>query len=115
MRAIPSACAARRMSRLPSIVPAPSSIPGRTCEWRSISGLRRLDVHDLELELAARCGDLHRLALLAAHDRLADRRLIRQLVLGGVRFGGADDVVLDGLVRLHVAEPDFGAHPHFAG
>src|SRR4051794_31437065 len=37
------------------------------------SGLRRLDVHDLELELAARRGDLDGLALLAAHDRLADR------------------------------------------
>src|SRR5436305_11263325 len=67
--------------------------------------LRRLDVHDLELELAARCGDLDRLALLPAHDRLADGRLVRELVLGRVGLGGADDVVLDRLSRLDVAEP----------
>ena len=67
----------------------------------SIAGgsLRRLDVHDLELQRAARRGDLDRLALLLAHDRLADGRLVRQLVLGGVRLGGADDVVLDRLAR----------------
>src|SRR6266516_1736509 len=73
-------------------------------------GLRRLDVHDLELERAARGRDLDGLALLAAHDRLAHRGLVRQLVLCRIRLGGADDVVLDGLVRLHVAE----AHSAFS-
>src|ERR1035437_2329 len=66
--------------------------------------LGRLDVHDLELELAARRCDLDGLALLAAHDRLADRRLVRELVLGGIGLGRADDVVLDRLVRPDVAE-----------
>src|SRR5206468_2517373 len=38
---MPSSAAARRMSRLPSRSSAPSSIPGRTCEWRSITTQRR--------------------------------------------------------------------------
>src|SRR5262245_30932491 len=67
--------------------------------------LRGLDLHDLELELRApRRRDLDRLALLAAHDRLADRRLVRELPLGRVRLRRADDEVLDGLLRVHVAE-----------
>jgi hypothetical protein len=59
-----------------------------------------LDLEDLELQRAARRGDLDGLALLVADDRLADRRLVRELVLGRVRLGGADDVVLDRLVRV---------------
>src|SRR6476469_7926096 len=61
-------------------------------ELRRRSGLRTarearrtsggLDLHDLELHLAARSGDLDRLALLLADDRLADRRLVGKLVLG---------------------------------
>src|SRR4029450_555137 len=59
-----------------------------------------LDLHDLELELrAAGRRDLHGLALLAAHDRLADRRLVRELPIGRVGLGRADDEVLDGLLR----------------
>src|SRR5438094_1011219 len=78
-------------------------------------GLRRLDVHDLELELAARGGDLDGVALLAAHDRLADRRLVRQLVLGGIGLGRADDAVLDGLVRVHVLQADLRPDRDLAG
>src|SRR5579862_1800596 len=74
-----------------------------------------LDVHDLERHLAARRCDLDRLALLAAHDRLADRRLVRQLVLGRVRLGRADDVVLDGFVRLHVAQAHLRPDRDLAG
>src|SRR5207247_10348950 len=48
--------------------------------------LRGFDLEDLELERAARRRDLDRLALLVAHDRLADRRLVRELVLGRVRL-----------------------------
>src|SRR4051794_543143 len=66
------------------------------------AGLRGLDLEDLELERAARCRDLDDLALLVAEDRLADRRLVRELVLRRVGLCGADDVVLDRLVRVHV-------------
>src|SRR4051795_2543038 len=76
--------------------------------------LRGLDVHDLEGELAARRGDLDRLALLAAHDRAADRRLVGELVLGRIRLCGADDVVLDGLPGLDVAQANLRADRHLA-
>ena len=46
---------------------------------------------------------------LLADDRLADRRLVRELVLGRVRLGRADDVVLDRLVRVDVPQPDVRA------
>ena len=69
-----------------------------------LRGLRGLDVHDLVLQGAARGRDLDGLALLAAQDRPADRRLVRELVLGGVRLGRADDRVLDRLLRVDVAE-----------
>src|SRR5436189_2906542 len=82
---------------------------------RVVGRLRGLDVHDLELELAARRGDLDGLALLATHDRLADRRLVRELVLGRIRLGGANDVVLDSLVRLDVAQAHLRADGHLAG
>ena len=50
------------------------------------------DLEDLVLQLrAARRHDLDRLALLVTEDRLADRRLVRQLQLGGIRFGGPDE------------------------
>src|SRR5687767_3008521 len=67
------------------------------------------NLHDLELERAARRRDLDRLALLVADDRLADRRLVGELVLRRVRFRRADDVVLEGLLRLDVAELHVGA------
>ena len=61
--------------------------------------LRGLDVQDLVLQgLAARGLHLDGFALLPAHDRLADRGLVRELVLRRVRLRGADDVVLDGLL-----------------
>src|SRR5437763_4420639 len=110
MRVMPSSSAASRIARLPARSRAPSSIPGRTCEWRSnrvVDDPGRsggLDVHDLELDRPARRGDVDGLALLLAHDRLADRRLVRELVLRRIGLGGADDVVLDRLVRLHVAQ-----------
>ena len=69
----------------------------------------RLDVHDLELQRAARGRDLDDLALLAAENRLADRRLVREPVLGRVRLRRADDRVLDRLVRVHVLQADAGA------
>src|SRR5581483_11712910 len=75
--------------------------------WRRASAegaLRGLDLENLELEGAARGRHLDDLALLLAHDRLADRRLVRELLLGRVRLRGADDAVLDRLVRAHVPE-----------
>src|SRR5437868_15073297 len=76
---------------------------------KSVAALSsRFYVHDLELQLAARRGDFDRLALLAAHDRLADRRLVRELVRGRIGLGGPDDVVLDGLSGLHVAQAYLG-------
>src|SRR5262245_53104997 len=60
------------------------------------------DLENLEFERATRCRDLDDLALLAAVDRLADRRLVRELVLGGIRLCGADDVVLECLLRVDV-------------
>ena len=71
--------------------------------------LSRLDFQDLELERSARGGDLHRLALLVADDGLADRRLVRELILRRVRLGRADDLVLDRLLSGDVAQPDLRA------
>src|SRR5712692_4638715 len=67
-------------------------------------GLSSLDVQDLELERAARGRHLDDLALLLAQDRLADGRLVRELALRRVRLRRADDVVLNGLVRVHVLQ-----------
>ena len=53
--------------------------------------------------------DLDGLALLVADDCLPHRRLVRELLLGRIGLGGADDVVLDGLLRVDVAEADDGA------
>jgi tRNA-dihydrouridine synthase B len=66
--------------------------------------LRGFDVEDLELERAAGGDDLDDLALLAADDRLADRRLVRELLLGRIRLRGADDPVLERLVRGQVPQ-----------
>src|SRR4051794_19555642 len=72
----------------------------------SLSGL---DFQDLELHRPARGRDLDRLALLLADDRLADGRLVRELVLGRVRLGRADDPVLDRLLGVDVAQLHLGA------
>jgi asparagine synthase (glutamine-hydrolysing) len=77
-------------------------------------GLGGLDVHDLERELAARRGDLDGLALLAPHDRFPDGRFIRELVLGRIRLGRADDVVLDRLAGFDVAETHLRPDGHLA-
>src|SRR5262249_26051463 len=72
--------------------------------------LRRLDLHDLDLHLAAAGRhDLDGLALLAADDRLPHRRLVREPALGRVRLRRADDEVLDRLLRGDVPEADDGA------
>src|SRR5919106_4133007 len=55
-------------------------------------------IHDLVFQRPARGGHLDDLALLLAHDGLADGRLVRELVLGWIRFRGADDVVIDRLL-----------------
>jgi hypothetical protein len=41
-------------------------------------------------------------------------RLVRELLLGRVRLGGADDVVLDRLLRVDVPQPHDRAHRHDA-
>src|SRR5262249_15556512 len=51
-----------------------------------LAPLRGFDFEDLELQRAARSRDLDGLALLLADDRLADGRLVRQLVLRRVRL-----------------------------
>src|SRR5512144_3279439 len=72
--------------------------------------LSGLDLGDLELLLgAARRLDRDDLVPLAADQRLADRRLVRELVLQRVRLGGADDLELLGLARLVVLDVDDGA------
>src|SRR6266536_2506962 len=68
-----------------------------------------LYLEDLELHRPARSGDLDGLALLLPDDRLADGRLVRELVLGRVRLRGADDTVLDRLLRIEVAQLDLRA------
>src|SRR5262249_49384584 len=73
------------------------------------SALSRLDLQDLELQRPARGCDLDGLALLLPDDRLPHRRLVRQLVLSGIRLRGTNDVVLEGLLRVDVTEPDLGA------
>src|SRR5437868_12901625 len=83
---------------------------------KSVAALSsRFYVHDLELQLAARRGDFDGLTLLAAHDRLADRGLVRELVRGRIGLGGPDDVVLDGLAGLHVAPANLGRDRDLAG
>src|SRR5690349_3185656 len=90
------------------------SAAARTADTSSRSGnrfgsivlpsLSGLDFQDLELHSPARGRDLDGLALLLADDRLADGGLVRELVLGRVRLGGADDPVLDRLLRVDVAQ-----------
>src|SRR5206468_635182 len=68
--------------------------------------LRGFDLQDLELRGAARGSHFDDVALLVAHDGLPDGGLVRELVLGRVRLGGADDVVLERLLRVHVPDAD---------
>src|SRR5919108_226861 len=65
---------------------------------------RSFDAEDLELEGATRRRHLHGLALLPAYDRLADGRLVRQPQLGRIGLGRADDLVLERLPGVDVAQ-----------
>src|SRR5215204_998143 len=77
---------------------------------RTLGGL---DLEDLVLQLrAARRSHFDGLALLLAENRLAYGGLVRELLRRGVRLGGADDVVLDGLLGRDVAQPDLRADAH---
>src|SRR5215212_4559195 len=90
-----------------------SGVPkGRAKAKLSRGSLGGFDLEDLELEGAARRCDLDRLALFLTEDRLADRRLVRELVLGRIRFGGTDEVVLDRLLRVDIAQPNLRADRH---
>src|SRR2546423_3591292 len=66
--------------------------------------LRGLDAHDLELDGAGRRRHLDDVALLVAEHGLAHRRLVREPVVGGIRFGRPDDLVLVGLPVVHVLD-----------
>src|SRR5437867_348010 len=79
-----------------------SSARSRCCAYAL--SLRGFDLEDLELRRPAGGGDLDDVALLVAHDRLADGRLVRELVLGRVRLGGADNVVLERLLGGYIAD-----------
>src|SRR5207248_8484421 len=48
-------------------------------------------------------------------QRLADRRLVGQAVLGGIGLGRSDDRVLDGLAGLLVLDVDDRADAHLVG
>src|SRR3954454_18115490 len=77
-----------------------SSLTGET-----LFGASGFDLRDLQLaRAAARQRDAHDLVALSAHQRLADRRLVRELRLGRVRLGRADDPVLDRLLGLLVLD-----------
>src|SRR5215204_2950340 len=65
------------------------------------------NLHDLVLQgLALGRRDLDGLALLLPEDCAADGRLVRELLLEGVRLRGTDDVVLDRLLGGDVTQPD---------
>ena len=66
-----------------------------------------VDLCDLELARGS-SGNLHRngLVALAAKQRTSDRRLVGELVLGGLGLGGADDRVARRLARLLVLDVD---------
>src|SRR5262245_46988781 len=105
-----SATASRFGKRFAPIDARPYRRSARQAYPGNAAALRGLDLHDLELHLrAARRHDLHGLALLATQDRLPDRRLVRQLVLGGVRLCRPDDEVLGSLLRVSIAVPQHGA------
>src|SRR5436190_9408051 len=70
---------------------------------------RGLDLEDLVLHRPAGRGHLDRLPFLVADDRLAYRRLVRELVLRRVRLCRANDVVLDGFLGCHVTYLDLRA------
>src|SRR5919106_58783 len=103
-----SSTASRRSSPRPPRTPGGgrSSSSSATAD----SALRGLDVEDLVLQGSSGRGHLDDLALLPADDRAADGRLVRELLLSRIGLGGADDPVLDRLVRVHVlqahARPD---------
>ena len=78
----------------------------RSATW--LGSLRRCDVEDLVLQRAARRRRPRRSrSLLLADDRLAHRRLVRELELRGVRLGRADDEVLVRPLGVDVAEATF--------
>src|SRR5579875_1435024 len=106
-----AAMAAESSGPRPDDRPAPVCARGRR---RAAERLGRLDLHDLELPRPPRRRRLDDVALLVPHDRLADRRLVRELHLGRVRLGRADDVVLDRLVRGHVLEAHLGSYRDLA-
>src|SRR5690349_4249120 len=75
-----------------------------------------LDLRDLELALgAAGHGDLDDLVALVPDERLPDRRLVRQAVLGRLGLGRADDRVLDRLPGLLVLDVDHRADADLVG
>src|SRR6476660_8375617 len=71
----------------------------------AIAALRDVDLSDLELALlAAGQGHVDRVAALVLEQRLADRGLVGELLLPGVRLGRADDRVLVGVAGLLVLD-----------
>src|SRR5205807_4984406 len=72
-----------------------SGVSGSLIARRAYRALGRLDLGDLELALGtARDVDRDHVVSLVAHQRHADRRLVGELVLGGVGFRRADDLEL---------------------
>src|SRR6266516_6113298 len=71
--------------------------------------LRDVDLGDLQLALlAAGQRDVDGVAALVPEERLADRRLVGQLLLRGVGLGRADDRVLVAAAGLLVLDVDRG-------
>src|SRR6478609_3294465 len=101
---------ARRAWRICCSVSPGSFIATRSLRRADRAGaLGGLDAHDLEFDRSAGGGHLDDLALLVAEHRLADRRLVRQPVVGGVGLGRADDLVLIGLAVVDVLNLDLRA------
>src|SRR3954469_14010003 len=109
--AVPGSPRAReRSTRPPGSCAGTARRPRRAALLASRDGRRgtrrsALDLRDLELALrAARDGNRHHVVALVSEQRLADRRLVRQLHLARVGLGRADDLVLDGLLRLLILD-----------
>ena len=68
------------------------------------------DLDDLVVDDgAARGGDLYGVALLVAHDGLANGRLVADAVVGGVRLGRANDLILVNVIGVDVTQVDEAA------
>src|SRR5664279_2535617 len=102
-------------SRFPTS--SPITVPPPVLGSRSFLGLfhRFVDRFDLVLHLPARGRHVDDVALLAAHERAPERRLIGKSRVLGIRLGRADDGKLVRAARARLFDADGRTEVHLVG